>query len=165
MMLGGANPSMLSRGKSMFKDTFIGVLIVMLAWLITNTIIQSLADPTAIGLGGNWWSYTCVESNNNGGNSTVIISGEQVPSRTSSGATITWTTNVPATSQVSYGAVYGSNCQRIGFTPIDSNLSVSHVVTLSNLGSNATFCYNVISSNAANTYTAEGSVFQFQTLP
>lgn len=60
MMLGGANPSMLSTGKRMFKDTFIGILIVMLAWLITNTLIQSLADPEAIG--GNWWQYSCTEN-------------------------------------------------------------------------------------------------------
>jgi hypothetical protein len=58
MMLGGANPGMLSRGKSMFKDTFIGLLIVMLTWLITNTLIQSLADPSIFG-GGPWYSLSC----------------------------------------------------------------------------------------------------------
>ena len=57
IMLGGANPGMLSTGKSIFKNTFIGILIVMLSWLITNTLIQSLADPTAIG--GNWYEYSC----------------------------------------------------------------------------------------------------------
>lgn len=58
IMLGGTNPGMLSTGKRMFKDTLIGILIVMLAWLITNTLIRSLAEPTAIG--GNWWEYSCV---------------------------------------------------------------------------------------------------------
>ena len=58
MMLGGANPGMLSKGKSMFKDTFIGLLIVMLTWLITNTLIQSLADPSIFG-GGPWYSLSC----------------------------------------------------------------------------------------------------------
>lgn len=58
MMLGGDNSSMLSTGKNMFKNTFIGLLIVMLAWLITNTLIQSLADPSIFG-GGPWWSLSC----------------------------------------------------------------------------------------------------------
>ena len=58
MILGGANPGMLSQGKEMFKNTIIGLLIVMLAWLITNTVIQTLKEPSA---GGNWWSVTCAE--------------------------------------------------------------------------------------------------------
>lgn len=57
LMLGGANPGMLSTGKSIFKNTFIGILIVMLAWLITNTIIRTLADPNA--LSGNWYEFSC----------------------------------------------------------------------------------------------------------
>lgn len=55
LILGGANPGMLSQGKSIFKNTFIGLLIVMLAWLITNTVIQTLKGPGA----GNWWDVTC----------------------------------------------------------------------------------------------------------
>lgn len=58
LMLGGANPGMLSTGKNIFKNTFIGILIVMLAWLITNTLIQSLADPSIFG-GGSWYSFSC----------------------------------------------------------------------------------------------------------
>ena len=58
MILGGANPGMLSQGKEMFKNTIIGLLIVMLAWLITNTVIQTLKEPSA---DGNWWSVTCAE--------------------------------------------------------------------------------------------------------
>ena len=57
MILGGANPGMLSKGKEMFKNTFIGLLIVMLAWLITNTVIQTFKGPGA----GNWWQVTCQE--------------------------------------------------------------------------------------------------------
>src|SRR3989338_8566538 len=58
IMLGGENPSMLSSGKKIFKDTLIGLMIVMLAWLITNTIIRTLVDPSKLG-GGNWWSLQC----------------------------------------------------------------------------------------------------------
>lgn len=46
IMMGGANPGMLSSGKRIFKDTIIGVLIVMLSWLIVNTLIKSLARDT-----------------------------------------------------------------------------------------------------------------------
>ena len=68
MMLGGANPGMLSTGKRMFKDVFIGVLIVMLAWLITNTLIQTLVTDSYVGptgrpeqpfQSGNWWEFRC----------------------------------------------------------------------------------------------------------
>ncbi|OGM96333.1 MAG: hypothetical protein A3B86_04300 [Candidatus Yanofskybacteria bacterium RIFCSPHIGHO2_02_FULL_38_22b] len=60
MILGGANPDMLSRGKEMFKNTIIGLLIVMLAWLITNTVIQTFKGT---GAGGSWWSVTCQQLN------------------------------------------------------------------------------------------------------
>ena len=61
MMLGGTNPGMLSQGKSIFKNTFIGLLIVMLAWLITNTLIQSLVDPSFYGTGPGtqWYEFYC----------------------------------------------------------------------------------------------------------
>lgn len=59
MMLGGARPDFLAKGKGIFKDTLIGVLIVMLAWLFTNTLIRSLADPARIQDNGNWFSFSC----------------------------------------------------------------------------------------------------------
>jgi hypothetical protein len=59
LMLGGTNPGMLASGKRMFKDTFIGILIVMLAWLITNTLIRTIADPAWVGQGGNWFTFSC----------------------------------------------------------------------------------------------------------
>lgn len=174
MMLGGDNASMLSTGKSIFKNTFIGLLIVVLSWLITNTLIKSLADPSAIG--GEWWSFTCgldggkikgedgsnpnPNPNPNLNPGTVTISGEAVSNRTSSSVTITWTTNIPATSQVHFGPCGNM----IVYTPIDSSLVTSHRVTLANLGSNATFCYNVISRGSTG-YEASGSILQFQTLP
>lgn len=46
LMLGGAMPGRLAEGKRIFKDTLIGIIIVMLAWLITNTLIKSLAAAT-----------------------------------------------------------------------------------------------------------------------
>ena len=53
LMLGGTNPGMLAQGKRIFKDTFIGLLIIMLAWLITNTLIVSLTGSSS------WWTISC----------------------------------------------------------------------------------------------------------
>ncbi len=73
MMLGGSNPGMLAQGKRIFKDTMIGLLIVMMAWLITNTIIQSLAATTVTLPNGqqwtstNWFKFDCTPTNPPGG--------------------------------------------------------------------------------------------------
>jgi hypothetical protein len=57
-----------------------------------------------------------------------VISGVSVSSITAYGATITWTTDEPATSQVSYGpTAYGST------SPLDSTLVTSHTVSVSGL--------------------------------
>jgi len=94
----------------------------------------------------------------------VAISDEQVMNRTSNSVTITWTTSVPATSQVRFGPVLGGNCKMIKYTPVNNNFATSHSITLSSLGSSATFCYNVV-SRGSNGYEATGSIFQFQTSP
>lgn len=68
IMLGGANPGMLARGKRMFTDTLIGLIIIMLAWLITNTLMTTLVEgfldlklkdgvPYIVSV--DWWQLTC----------------------------------------------------------------------------------------------------------
>lgn len=68
IMLGGANPSMLSQGKSMFTNALTGLIIVMLAWLITNTLLTTLltASIPIDSPSGNynfqsadWWILQC----------------------------------------------------------------------------------------------------------
>lgn len=54
ILVGGAVPSQYKRGIDIFKNTFIGLLIMYSAWLITNTVIKSLQE-------GNT-SSTCVNS-------------------------------------------------------------------------------------------------------
>ena len=93
-------------------------------------------------------------------NEPVCISNEKATT-TNSTATITWNTNVPATSQVHWGPVLAGNCQAVNYTPINNTAVTNHSVTLSGLGSNATFCYNVIST--AGGFTASGSTFNFTT--
>jgi len=185
IMLGGANPGMLSKGKKMFTDALMGVVIVLLAWLIVNTLIKSLAKATvtfeyygANGQvvrqedwdSGKWWEFSCSQLLGNGGNppppsgctATVCISNERATNLTSSGATITWTTNILATSQVHYGADLVGNCGGMAaYTPINNNPMTSHSIDLSGFGANATFCYQVIST--ANGYTATGEIKRFTT--
>jgi hypothetical protein len=74
----------------------------------------------------------------------LVISGIAVGSVTSSGATITWTTNDPATSQVAYGTTssYGST------STLNSALVTSHSVTLSGLSASTTYHYQVLSQDA-----------------
>ncbi|MDM7998888.1 MAG: PKD domain-containing protein [Dehalococcoidia bacterium] len=81
------------------------------------------------------------------------ISGVGATNITPTSATIVWTTNEGATSQVEYGltASYGS------VTRVDTTLVTSHSVTISSLTPYRTYHYRVISSNAAGSpsYSAD----------
>ncbi|HXK88055.1 MAG TPA: family 10 glycosylhydrolase [Phycisphaerae bacterium] len=70
-------------------------------------------------------------------------------------ATITWTTDQAATSQVEYGltTAYGT------LTPLDSNLVTNHSVTLTNLQPATTYHYRVISTNAYGNRTSGDFTF------
>ena len=56
MLLGGANPGLYGKGKSILTNTIYGVAIVLLAWLITNTIIQTIGPDS---VAKNWWQFEC----------------------------------------------------------------------------------------------------------
>ena len=56
ILMGGANPGLISKGKSIFWNTAIGVAIVSSSWLITNTIIRSIA---ADNVAPEWWKFEC----------------------------------------------------------------------------------------------------------
>ena len=74
------------------------------------------------------------------------ISSVSATNITSNLATITWTTDVPATSQVEYGPTtsYGTP------TTLDSNLVYSHNVNLTGLNTDTLYHYRVKSKDAAN---------------
>ncbi|MDP3954642.1 MAG: pilin [bacterium] len=60
MLLGGAKPAMFAKGKELFWNVMIGLLIFYSAWMITNTILRSLAgekDPFKA-----WNQIECSES-------------------------------------------------------------------------------------------------------
>ena len=73
---------------------------------------------------------------------------------TTSGATITWTTNESATTQVEYGttASYGS------MTMINAALLTTHSAALTGLASNTTYHFRVLSKDAANNLATSGDL-------
>ncbi|MBI2116977.1 MAG: hypothetical protein HYT85_18120 [candidate division NC10 bacterium] len=87
-----------------------------------------------------------------------ILSSVSASTVSSSGATITWTTNEPSDSQVEYGPTitYGS------FTPLDTNLVTAHWQTLSGLAANTWYHSRVKSRDAAGNLTISGD-FTFKT--
>src|SRR5205814_1444534 len=87
-----------------------------------------------------------------------FISAVQSGSVTSSGATITWTTNEAADSQVDYGATtsYGSS------TALDTSLVASHSQAVGGLAASTTYHYRVKSKDAAGNPAASGD-FTFTT--
>jgi hypothetical protein len=84
-----------------------------------------------------------------------VISGINVSGVTANGATITWLTNEPADSQVTY-----SYNQTTTVTPVAPTLVTTHSVTLTGLVSNATYSFSVLSRDAAgNSTTSSPSTF------
>jgi Leucine-rich repeat (LRR) protein len=79
-----------------------------------------------------------------------MTSGVSPSDITTSTATIAWTTDEPATSQVEYGttAAYGST------TTLDANLVTSHSVTLIGLTADTTYHYQVKSKDKAGNETS-----------
>ena len=84
-----------------------------------------------------------------------VISSVQSSGITTTGATITWTTDITSTSQVEYGLTtsYGSS------SPLDSNLVTSHSVTLSGLAQSTTYHYRVRSTKGSGTATSGDYTF------
>jgi hypothetical protein len=56
ILMGGANPGLISKGKSIFWNTAIGVAIISASWLITNSIIRSVAEDN---VASEWWKLEC----------------------------------------------------------------------------------------------------------
>jgi hypothetical protein len=100
------------------------------------------------------WSDWSAETSFVTGNETTppVISNVTEASISTTGATLTWTTDEGATSQVEYGldTTYGSS------TTLDSNLVTSHSSNLAGLKPGKTYYYRVISKDAANNEAISG---------
>jgi cytochrome c-type biogenesis protein len=83
-----------------------------------------------------------------------------IPSTTEIGATITWKTDEPATSQIKYGKTETYDQT----TPIDKNLTINHNVTLTKLDSGTTYNFTIMSKDAAGNEAASASNQTFKTL-
>jgi glucose/arabinose dehydrogenase len=81
------------------------------------------------------------------------ISARTTTNITGNSATVTWTTNEPATSQVDYGLTtsYGST------TTLDPNLVTAHTVLLTGLAPGTTYNYRVRSVDAAGNQTVSAN--------
>ncbi|MBC8274333.1 MAG: redoxin domain-containing protein [Chloroflexi bacterium] len=85
-----------------------------------------------------------------------IISGVKVSNITDSSATITWQTDMSATSQIEYGTTnaYGST------TPPDNELTTSHSIALTGLKPSTTYYFEMKSQDAGgNEATSETRTF------
>ena len=108
-------------------------------------------------IGTNAYSLRLTSSGGTGG-SGPVISGVSVGGISTNGATVTWTTDVAATSQVEYGTTtaYGT------LTTINSTLATSHTVALASLTTNTLYHYRVHSKNSSGVESISGD-FAFQT--
>lgn len=53
----GGFPGQLAQGKTMLMQTLVGVLVISIAWLMTNTLIRSLAADQNIA--DRWYQFQC----------------------------------------------------------------------------------------------------------
>lgn len=63
VLMGGANQNWVSQGRTIFWNTSMGIAIISGSWLITNSIIRSIADDN---VATEWWKFECrVPASNN----------------------------------------------------------------------------------------------------
>jgi len=112
---------------------------------------------------GNTCAFTLNSSKSVSASFNLISQGPAAPgilsvsaiSITTSGATLVWTTDAAASTQVLYGATsaYGSQ------TAVNSALSASHSQAISGLSANAVYHYAVVSTNAGGTTQSADQTF------
>lgn len=59
ILLGGANPGWVATGTSIFKTTTWGVIIIFASWMITNSVLKSIAGNSLFTK--DWNKVTCTE--------------------------------------------------------------------------------------------------------
>lgn len=113
---------------------------------------------TAVGTDTN--GTTAQASQNITVGSSLTISAVLAESISKTGAKITWTTNLPSTSQVFYGKTISLDSE----TTLISSLLAAHSVTLSGLVADTTYYYKVTSVDGSNN-TVSSEIKNFKTLP
>jgi hypothetical protein len=103
-----------------------------------------------VGSTNGWWTnFDNIVFDGGGG---PVISAVQASNLTLNSATITWTTNVGATSQVDYG----TTTSYTNSSPLDSTLVTNHSVTLSGLAGSTLYHYRVKSNDGAGVQSVGG---------
>ena len=130
-----------------------------LSW---NTTASSNASHTLTAVATDTSGNTASSSISVTVSNPPLISAIAAGSISSSGATITWTTNTASSSEVAYGttASYGST------SPLGSALVTSHSVVLSGLAASTTYHFQVLSQDAQGNlvYGLASTAFAFQLL-
>ncbi len=113
--------------------------------------------PTSSWNDSNYW-VDAVFSQTSNDTTPPVLSSISSGGLTSTGATVSWTTNEASTTQIKYGtsSSYGTT------TTLNSSLVTSHSVALSGLAASTTYHFEVISTDAAGNQ-AVSSDFTFTT--
>ena len=142
---------------------------------IATSTVTSFTDPTAV-VAGTTYSYT-VKAYDAAGNISSVsntvtitipattalnISSHSVVKITSNSATINWTTNVPATGNVSYSVISAAHAANgTGLNAVVGNAATSQSLNLTGLYNNTLYYYMItVKSGSLTTSTA---VFTFKT--
>ena len=59
MVSAGGSEERFKKGKEMFKNTAIGVLIILASWAVVNTLITTLGSSVEGFVPGTWWQVNC----------------------------------------------------------------------------------------------------------
>jgi len=134
---------------------------------------NGLAHSVQLALAANTTYYFKVESQDAGGNTAVstarsfstdlnapVISNVATSQLGTNSVTIAWTTNEVADSKVTYGTA----CSALTSNSADATLTTSHMRSLTGLSQNTTYCYRVVSKDAAGN-EALSATAQFTTKP
>ena len=178
-----ATPGSNSQWQRIVWSPELGVFVsISQAVVAANTIMISSNGTTwtaeASSSDTNWWRgltwspdlgiFVGVSTSGGGSTNLVTASTPITPTississgtPTATGATITWTTDTEASSQVNYGLTtgYGSS------TSLDSTLVFSHSQTITGLTCNTTYDYDVVSTYLT-TATSGNNTFTTATCP
>ncbi len=131
---------------------------------IGNTSVSPDNTFTTASIASGQVNLTNPETNTNLGDANlsteVLISGVETASVSANSVTISWTTDLPSDSQVEYG-----DSQNLGsLSTINTTLTTSHSITLSNLSENTNYIFRVKSKTAGSSVAVTSGLHEFTTL-